>query len=135
MHVEPNEFTIGELSERSGFGKETIRFYERRGLLFPSRRSAAGYRLYDHEAVIRLQFITHAKLLGFTLDDIRSFIGLTVEDPTSCSAVLDQVELRLQQVRERMGALRRIEKQLSALRATCRRTGGAEPCSFLSSSS
>ncbi|MEE8441153.1 MAG: MerR family transcriptional regulator, partial [Spirochaetia bacterium] len=125
----------GVLAERSGFGRETIRFYERRGLLLASRRSEAGYRLYDHEAVIRLEFIAHAKLLGFTLHDIRGFIGLTVEDPASCSSVLDQVEVKLQQVRERMGALRRIEKQLSALRATCRRTGGAERCSFLSSSS
>jgi DNA-binding transcriptional MerR regulator len=131
--VDTNDFTIGALSERSGFGRETIRFYERKGLLLPSGRSPSGYRLYDREAVIRLQFITHAKLLGFTLKDIRGFIGLTVEDPTSCASVLDQVELKLQQVRERMDALRGIEEQLSALRATCRRTGGAEQCSFLSS--
>ena len=127
-----DEFTIGELSERTGFGRETIRFYERKGLLLPSRRSNSGYRLYNEVAVDRLRFISQAKLLGFTLRDIQGFLGLKVEDRSSCASVLQQVEIKLQEVRDRAEALRRLEKQLLTLQETCRRTKGAEKCSFLS---
>lgn len=130
-----NELTIGRLAEQTGFGRETIRFYERKGLLMPVRRSEAGYRLYDDEAVSRLHFIGHAKLLGFTLQDIRGFVGLEVEDRESCRSVLHRVEEKLDQVHERMKALRRIERQLTILKTTCEQTQGAQKCSFLTSES
>ena len=127
-----DEFTIGELSARTHFGRETIRFYERKGLLLPSRRTDSGYRLYNEAAVNRLQFISQAKLLGFTLRDIQGFVGLRVEDRQSCTSVLHQVEMKLQQVADRLEALRHIEQQLLTLQATCKRTNGTERCSFLS---
>lgn len=130
-----NELTIGQLAEQTGFGRETIRFYERRGLLLPARRSESGYRLYDDEAINRLHFIGHAKLLGFTLEDIRGFVGLEVDDRKSCTSVLHRVEEKLDQVHRRMKALRRIERQLSALKATCEQTQGTQKCSFLTSDS
>jgi len=102
-------------------------------LLLPSRRTDSGYRLYNTAAVNRLQFISQAKLLGFTLRDIQGFVGLSVEDRESCTSVLHQVETKLQQVADRLEALRCIEQQLLTLQATCKRTNGTEKCSFLSS--
>ncbi len=133
-HMRSDEITIGGLAERTDFSRETIRFYEREGLVVPARRSDSGYRLYDEEAVARLRFISQAKLLGFTLRDIRVFIGLEVEDKASCASVLEQVEAKLEEVRERIETLHRIEKQLAALQATCKKTRGGERCGFLSSS-
>lgn len=66
--------SIGELAALSGIGKETIRFYERESLMPPPRRTAANYRCYSPEAVARLQFIRHAKQLGFQLDEIRKLL-------------------------------------------------------------
>lgn len=133
--VGEKDFTIGELSQRTGFGREAIRFYERKGLLFPSDRSDSGYRLYNEAGINRLQFISQAKLLGFTLRDIQGFIGLRVEDRESCTSVLHEVDVKLQQVRDRADALHRIEKRLLNLQAVCQRTKGEEECSFLSADS
>jgi MerR family copper efflux transcriptional regulator len=77
-------FTIGQLARRAGVGVETVRFYERQGLLAPPPRGTSGYRQYPQDAVARLHFIRRAKALGFSLREIRELLSLQV-DPTGSS--------------------------------------------------
>ncbi len=79
MHATPAEgagLRIGALAARAGTSADTVRYYERRGLLGPPQRTSSGYRVYQDEALRRLQFIRRAKRLGFSLDDIRGLLGL-----------------------------------------------------------
>lgn len=79
--------TIGRLAQTVGVNIQTIRYYERRRLLTPNKRRPSGYRLYDHEARRRLQFIKNAKALGFTLQEIGDLLDLRVSDkatPAAC---------------------------------------------------
>src|SRR5437879_4439940 len=84
-HMKP--LTIGRLSQESGVNLETVRFYERRGLLPKPPRSASGYRLYPAEALRRLRFIHRAKELGFSLTEIKELLSLRLSPRTSSAAV------------------------------------------------
>ncbi|MBI4638747.1 MAG: MerR family transcriptional regulator [Candidatus Rokubacteria bacterium] len=110
--------TIGEVSRRSEFSIKTLRFYERRGLLPPSGRSAGGFRLYTEADLGRLEFIREAKALGLALDQIRELLAATRE--RSCRMtrplllrVLDQ---RLAQTSEQIETLRRLRQRLQRRR-------------------
>ena len=104
--------TIGELAAEGGVGVETIRFYERKGLLAPPERTAAGYRQYDDEAVGRLRWILRAKELGFTLAEISELLDAGERTPAGIAAAANaklvevdgEVE-RLRQVRARLESL------------------------------
>src|SRR5712691_11570229 len=111
-------FRISELAERSGVPATTLRFYEQQGLL-PADRTAAGYRVYGEGAVERLEFISSAKLLGLSLEDIRDL--LEVRDGGQCSSVrariLPLVEDRMRQAEGRVAELRAFSGRLAAVRA------------------
>ena len=81
------EVRIGEVAERAGVNGETLRYYERRGLLGPTGRAASGFREYDANAVRQVRFIRRAQDLGFTLAEIRDLLGLWADSSKSCSAV------------------------------------------------
>ena len=85
--------TIGEVAQGAGVATTTLRYYEREGLLAPTDRSRAGYRLYDDGAVQRLEFIRAAKAVGFTLDDIRALLELNGDSP--CKQVHSLIERRV----------------------------------------
>ena len=68
---------IGELAQRAGVGIDTVRYYEREGLLPPAQRLASGYRVYAQDDVLRLRFVRRAKALGFTLPEIRDLLTLS----------------------------------------------------------
>src|SRR5262249_27930625 len=93
---------IGEVSERAGGGIETLRFYERSGLLDPPRRTEAGYRLYNAEALDRLAFIKRAQMLGFSLGEIRQIIAERKAGQSPCVKVREVVRRRLRELDERM---------------------------------
>lgn len=84
MESTTNQMLIGTLAEAAGVGVETVRFYEREGLIPEPPRSASGYRLYDVDAVRRLRFIRSAKDLGFTLAETKELLELRVTDTTGC---------------------------------------------------
>ena len=72
----PQTLTIGRLAKQAAVGIDTVRFYERRGLLPEPPRTAAGYRLYTNDTIARIRFIRRAKLLGFNLDEIGNLLNL-----------------------------------------------------------
>ncbi len=93
------KLTIGEVARAAGVAATTLRYYEREGLLSPTGRSRAGYRLYDEEAAERLEFIRAAQAVGFTLGDIRALLELNGDSP--CRQVQALIERRLTDALER----------------------------------
>jgi Hg(II)-responsive transcriptional regulator len=111
--------TRGEVARRAGVGGETVRFYEREGLLDEPRRTRSGYRQYDAAALARLKFIRRAQELGFSLREIRDLLALRLDDEADCTDVQQRAERRLAEVRARIRDLRRMEARLKELTAAC----------------
>ena len=122
---EREQFPIGILSERSGVNIETIRYYERVGLLPKPQRSAAGYRLYRTTDSDRLCFIRRARDLGFSLDEVRRLLDLADQKSRSCRRVHDIAVEHLAEVRAKIDDLRRMERVLATLVKAC--TQGTMP--------
>ncbi len=129
MKASGGPLTIGQLAKAAGVNVQTIRFYERKGLLKPSARRASGYRLYDAESLKRLNFIIQAKGLGFSLAEAKGLLGLRVARAGNPDAVRAKVELKLAEVRQKIARLKRLEKTLSRLSNDClnRRESGHCP--------
>lgn len=115
----PQRHTIGEVARRVGIGVETVRFYERQGLIKAPPRSAAGYRLYPDEAVERLRFVRRAKELGFTLSEIGVLLELRVRTRSPCGEVKALAGARLADVEARIADLSRIADVLRRMVAAC----------------
>ena len=117
MAQKPN--TIGALSKRSGVKVTTIRYYESIGLMREPDRSASGQRVYDDEAVERLNFIRHTRELGFPVDSIRELIELQTKPGDDC-AVVDAIARRhLAAVRHRLSQLEALEGELKRMIVNC----------------
>lgn len=112
-------FTIGQVARQAGIGVETVRYYEREGLLPPPPRSASGYRHYPADSVRRLAFIRHAKALGFSLADIRELLTLKAEPGASSVAVRQLAQAKLMEIREKIAALEKIQQTLEHLVDEC----------------
>ena len=125
------ELTIGQLARSAGVGVETIRFYERRGLLEDPPRLASGYRQYPPTTTARLRFIRRAKELGFSLTEIRELLSIRVDSATSCEAVERRLEAKVEEIVERIADLRRIMEALQELASTCRDQEHMEMCPVL----
>lgn len=115
----PQTFAIGVLSSRSGVNVETIRYYERIGLLAKPRRTAGGYRLYRLADIERLAFIRRTRDLGFSLDDVRRLLDLADGKSRSCRRVRDIAAMHLADVRSKLGDLHRMERVLVNLVSAC----------------
>lgn len=108
-----------ELASRSGCNIETIRYYEKVGMLPDPPRSVAGYRLYGDQHVARLRFILRARELGFSLEDIRGLLDLVDGGTQTCAEVKARTERHLDDVRSRIADLRRIERVLAQTAQQC----------------
>lgn len=111
--------TIGTLAEAVRVGRETIRFYERKGLIDDPPRSPAGYRLYPPQTVARLRFIRRAQELGFTLAEISELLDLRIENESVCSTVEARARGKLVQVESKIADLQRIGQALGRLVVKC----------------
>ena len=119
--------TIGELSRRTGCKVETVRYYERIGLMPPAPRSAGRYRLYGNDDVRRLAFVRRARALGFAVDDIRTLLTLASEPRMSpCAEARDLAIAHLTAVRARIADLRAMERLLGDAVTRCE--AGGESC-------
>ena len=104
---------IGEVSQASGIGIETLRFYERSGLLGRPMRSQSGYRLYDEGILERLAFIKKAQTLGFSLEEIKQIIHDAQSGASPCDDVREIVRRRLAELDEKMREMKRYRKELA----------------------
>jgi MerR family mercuric resistance operon transcriptional regulator len=108
-----------ELAKRSGCNIETIRYYEKIGMLPDPPRTASGYRLYDEHHLARLRFILRARELGFPIEEIRGLLGLVDGGTQTCAEVRARTQRHLAEVRTRIADLRRIERVLARTAAQC----------------
>ncbi len=127
------KLTIGKVARRAEVGIETVRFYEREGLIEQPPRRQSGYREYPDETVDRLLFIKHAKELGFTLREIKELLGLRVDlsSPATCDAVRKMAEEKIADVRARIRSLQRMEAVLVELVGGCRNRAVTGDCPIL----
>jgi DNA-binding transcriptional MerR regulator len=123
--------TIGALARAAGVNIETVRYYERRGLLAPPARSGSGYRQYDDDALWRLQFVARAKRLGFTLSEIGELVASDTSDASPCAdAVVDAAKAKLGALDAQMHELANTRARLEQLLRTCA-DGDAGDCAAL----
>ena len=118
-HERESGFTRGDLARATGCNIETIRYYEKTGLLPDPPRTDAGYRIYSAAHATRLRFILRARELGFSMEDIRGLLGLGDGTAPTCAEVKERTERHLADVRAKIADLRRIEKVLSVTAARC----------------
>lgn len=117
--------TIGEISKQTRCNIETIRYYERIGLLSKPPRTEGGHRLYDHEQIKRLVFIRRSRELGFSLDEIRTLFRLVDGQRYTCQEVKGVTEQHLRDVSKKISDLRRLQKTLRSISSQCE--GGLMP--------
>ncbi len=124
---------IGELAELSNVSQDTLRYYEKKGLLTPSTRSEAGYRLYSQQSILCIRFILSAKEVGFTLNEIRELLTLEVsKDEASCQEVKLFVEDKINTINQRIREMQTMKKSLQQMSDTCSGSNkSATHCSIL----
>ena len=122
------KLTIGELASRAGIGVETVRYYEKEGLLEQPRRPAGSFRTYDQRAIDRLAFVHHAKQLGFTLREIRDLIALKSNPASDAAAVRGRAVGKLTQIERKLMQLERMRSTLRELLAGCPGSGDLAAC-------
>lgn len=128
MQPLPKPLTIGKVARLAGVGVETIRFYEREGLIAEPPRKESGYRQYGAETVSRLRFIQRAKALGFSLKEIKELLFLRLDPGTTCENILDRAEGKILEIEEKIQTLQRMKKALEALAAACPGEGPVSQC-------
>ena len=133
MNSEAPILTISQLAARCQVTAESLRYYERERLLLPSARTAAGYRLYAESDVRVLQFILHAKQVGYSLSEVKHLLSLRLhKSEHSCQEVKDYTAAKIDEIEAKMHDLEQIRRLLKEMHNAC--CGGAESaerCSIL----
>lgn len=122
---------IGELAQRADVGIDTVRYYEKEGLLPKAQRLASGYRVYDQQDVRRLRFVKRAKGLGFTLPQIRELLALSNHRDDDMATIKAAATEKLADVRAKLAELDRIREALETLVASCPGHGALGQCPIL----
>lgn len=123
--------TIGKIARFAEVGVETIRFYEREGLIIEPPRRDSGYRQYPKETVFRIRFIRRAKQLGFSLREIKELLSLRINPRTSCEEVREHTKGKIAEIEEKMHTLQRMKKALMNLTEACSGRGPVRECPIL----
>ncbi len=124
--------TIGQAAQEAGVGVETVRFYERQGLIEqPRKPNGTGPRLYPADLVERIRFIREAQQLGFSLSQARELLVLRADPDADCSDVREQAAAKLRDVEQKIEQLRHLHAALETLLASCPGRGGLQACSIM----
>ena len=126
-----NRLTTSEVAKQGGVNLETVRYYERRGLLPKPPRNATGYRAFEPDAVRRLRFIRHAQALGFSLHEIKDLLALRVKAGVSSADVRRRAEAKLVDIDEKLKTLRAMKKVLTRFTESCSGAGPISRCPIL----
>jgi len=127
------ELRTGELAKQAGVNVESLRFYEREGLLPEPPRRASGYRRYPPEAVARVRFIKRAQELGFSLKEIRELLAIGTDPDGTCQEVKEHVNVRMASVQQKILDLQHIEAALRDLAEQCPTNTPSDQCPILHS--
>lgn len=118
-HVGGKGLQRAALARRTGCNLETIRYYEKIGMMPEPPRTASGYRVYDERHVARLRFILRSRELGFSIDELRGLLGLVDGGTQTCAEVKERTERHLADVRAKIADLKRIERVLADMAGQC----------------
>jgi len=124
--------TIGKVAGQAGVGVETVRFYERSGLIDQPPRTGAGYRKYPEETVRRIRFIRHAKELGFSLKEIGELLDLQNDPAATCGDIQKRAEAKLDDIGRRIKELEKMRDVLAGLVESCSHNKPIGECPILS---
>lgn len=122
---------IGELAQRSQVAIDTVRYYERQGLLPEPPRQASGYRSYGSDDVMRLRFVRRAKTLGFTLQEIRELLELSAHRNDDMASLKAAASAKLASINNKINEMQRIRDGLHELVASCPGHGALDQCPIL----
>ena len=125
--------TIGKLAKQGRVNLETIRYYEREGLVPKPRRLASGYRIFSSEDVRRVRFIKQAQELGFSLKEIKELLALRVRPGTTCADVRNRTAAKIANIDEKLRTLTAMKEALVRLNAACSGQGAVSDCPILES--
>ena len=123
--------STGQLAAAGGVGVETLRYYERRGLMTAARRSPAGYRQYGEDALARLRFIRRGQELGFSLKEIKELLALRLRHGAACDAVKRKARQKIDLVTQKIHDLQQIAATLQRLADACARRAPTDECPIL----
>jgi MerR family mercuric resistance operon transcriptional regulator len=124
-------YTIGQLAKEANVNLETIRYYERHGLIAEPPRNPSGHRQYPEAAVIRTKFIKRTQALGFTLKEISDILTLRMELGTTCGDIKSRVETKIEDVEQKIADLKHIHKALLQMVSKCIGEGPVGECAIL----
>jgi len=125
------QMTIGQVAKKVDVNIDTIRFYEKHGIIPKSPRKESGYRLFSQDIIARIQFIKRAKELGFTLREIKELLSLRVDKKRSCHDIKDRAEAKVADIDVKISDLLRMKNALVNLASQCHGTGPTSECPIL----
>ena len=132
-HSSNPRLTIGNVAKLSGVGVETIRYYEREGIIKQPPRNGGSFREYPEEVIHRVHFIKRAQEIGFSLEEISELLSLRVKGRGTCSKIKEKADLKLGQIEKKIDDLRRIQEALIKVKETCERQAPSDKCPVLES--
>lgn len=119
--MDNEKLTIGKLAKSAKVGVETIRFYERKGILQQPEK-AIGFRYYPQEYISRIKFVKRSQELGFTLQEAKELLDLTAESQSKCSDVLEKANHKIEEIEQKISDLKKMKKSLNKLSNCCEDT-------------
>ncbi len=133
MHArrERGSLRIGQVAEAAEVHIETLRYYERKGLLPLPPRTLSNYRLYPEDAVLRVRFIKRAQELGFTLVEIRELLELGQQKDGDCAEICQRARDKIQEIEAKIASLRAMKRSLTRLEGACAGSGPLSECPIL----
>lgn len=123
--------TTGQLAKQAQVNVETVRYYERRGLIPEPPRRESGYRMYSQDTAARIEFIKRAKELGFSLKEVSELLSLRAGPATTCEDVKKRAEAKVADIEEKIRDLQRMKSALAKLIAACEGRGPTSECPIL----
>ena len=129
--MEQQMMKIGAVATRADVNIQTVRYYERRGLLAKPPRTESNYRLYSEDSVRRVRFVKRAQQLGFTLKEIKDLLALRLKPTSRSSAVKERATTKIADIEEKVRTLQRMKRALTKLTAACDGCGSTSECPIL----
>ena len=122
------DLTIGKVAERASVKIDTLRYYERQGVIAPPERNGSNYRVYEEDTVLRVRFVKRAQELGFSLAEIKELLELRVSENASCADVRDQALAKVADLEAKIRSLQSMRRVLSRLADECIGQGPLSDC-------
>lgn len=127
-----NLLTIGQIAKRTNVNIETIRYYEKLGILpKPTRNSNSGYRQYKTNTIEQLNFILNAKSLGFSLNEIKQLFALRIKSSTTCADIKSKAEKKIKDIETKIKTLQKMKNALNKLASQCKGKGPVGDCPII----